>query len=75
MVKNLPARVGDKRDVVVKNLPARVGDKRDGSSIPGTGRSPGGGNGSPLQYSHLGNPLDGGAYGFHPWGHKELDMT
>ena len=58
MVKNLPARVGDKRDVVVKNLPARVGDKRDGSSIPGTGRSPGGGNGSPLQYSCLENLMD-----------------
>ena len=36
---------------VVKNLPANAGDKRDVGSIPGSGRSPGEGNGSPLQYS------------------------
>ena len=34
----------------VKNLPASVGDARDLGSIPGSGRSPGGGNGSSLQY-------------------------
>ena len=36
---------------VVKNLPANAGDERDTGSIPGSGRSPGEGNGNPLQYS------------------------
>ena len=40
---------------VVKNLPANVGDP---GLIPGLGRSPGEGNGNPLQYSCLGNPMD-----------------
>jgi len=35
---------------VVKNSPASAGDARDLGSIPGSGRSPGGGNGNPLQY-------------------------
>ena len=43
---------------VVKNPPANVGDKRDAGSIPGSGRSPGGGTGNPLQYSCLGNSLN-----------------
>ena len=47
---------------VVKNLPANAGDARDAGSIPGSGRSPGGGNGNPLQYSCLGNPIDRGAW-------------
>ena len=39
--------------------------------IPGSGRSPGEGNGKPLQYSCLGNPMDRGAWrGYHPWGCK-----
>ena len=42
----------------VKNLPASAGDQ---GSIPGLGRSPGEGNGNPLQYSCLGNPMDRGA--------------
>jgi len=42
----------------IKNLPANGGDS---GSIPGTGRSPGGGNGNPLQYSCLENPMDRGA--------------
>ena len=42
---------------VVKNLPANA---RDVGSVPGLGRSPGGGNGNPLQYSYLGNPIDRG---------------
>ena len=55
----------------VKNLPASIGDA---SSIPGSGRSPGVGNGTPLQYSCLGNPMDREAW----WGPvhgvaKELD--
>jgi len=43
---------------VVKNLPANSGDI---GSIPGSGRSPVEGNGNPLQYSCLGNPMDRGA--------------
>ena len=43
---------------VVKSPPASEGDTRDEGSIPGSGRSPGGGSGSPLQYSHLENPMD-----------------
>ena len=44
-----------------KNLPASAGDGRDASLIPGSGRSPGGGRGNPLQYSCLETPLDRGA--------------
>ena len=47
---------------MVKNLPTNTGDIRDASSIPGLGRSPGGGNGNPLQYSYLENPVDRGAW-------------
>ena len=47
---------------VVKNPPADAGDARDVGSIPGLGRSPGGGNGNPLQYSCLKNPTDRGAW-------------
>ena len=43
---------------MVKNPPADAGDIRDMGSIPGLGRSPGGGPGNPLQYSFLENPLD-----------------
>ena len=42
--------------LVVKNLPAYAEDIRDTGSIPGLGRSPGGGHGNPLQYSCLENP-------------------
>ena len=41
---------------VVKNLPANAGDAGDMGLIPGSGRSPRGGNGNPLQYSCLENP-------------------
>ena len=45
-------------------------------SIPGSGRSPGGGNGNPLQYSCLGNPMERGAWRATVHGiPKELDMT
>ena len=47
--------------LVVKNLPASAGDIKDAGSIPGLGRSPGGGNGNPLQYSCLENPTDRGS--------------
>ena len=46
---------------MVKNLLANTGDVRDGGSIPESGRSPGGGNGNPLQYSSLENLMDRGA--------------
>ena len=45
---------------VVKNPPANASDIRDMGSIPGSGRSPGGRNAYPLQYSCLGNPVDRG---------------
>ena len=48
--------------LVVKNLPANAGDVRVVSSIPGSGRSPGGGYGNPLQYSCLENSMDRGAW-------------
>ena len=47
---------------VVKNPPANEGDLRDSESIPGLGKSPGGGHGNPLQYSCLENPTDRGAW-------------
>ena len=45
-----------------KNLSVRAGDARDVCLIPESGRSPGEGNGNPLQYSCLGNPMDRGAW-------------
>ena len=52
----------DQMALVVKNLPASVGDIRDLGSIPGSGRSRGGGNGNLLQYSCLENTVDRGAW-------------
>ena len=48
--------------LVVKNLPTSAGDIRDVGSITGSGISPGGGHGNPLQYSCLENPTDRGAW-------------
>ena len=48
--------------LVEKSLRARGGDIGDTGSIPGLGSSPGGGNGNPLQYSPLENPMDRGAW-------------
>ena len=48
--------------LVVKNPPANAGDARDAHSIPGSGRSPEGGNGNPLQYPCFENPMDRGAW-------------
>ena len=42
--------------LMIKNPPANAGDIRDMGLIPGSGRSPGGGHGNPLQYSSLENP-------------------
>ena len=47
---------------MVKNPPENAGDIRDLGSIPGLGRSPGGGHGNPLQYACLENPMDRGAW-------------
>ena len=59
----------------MKNAPADAGDVRDAGSILGSGRSPCGGHGSPLQCSCLENPMDRGAWwGYSPWG-TELDKT
>ena len=61
---------------MVKNLPASAGDIRDMGLIPGSGRSPGGGHGNPLQYSCLQDRMDRGSLeGYSPWGRKESDMT
>ena len=49
-------------DSVIKNLSANVGDARDVCSIPGLGRSHGGGNGNLLQYSCLENSMGRGAW-------------
>ena len=46
---------------MLKNTPANVRDTRDAGSLPGLGRSPGGGHGNPLQYSCLENSMDRGA--------------
>jgi len=47
---------------MVKNLPASAGDVREMDLIPGSGRSPGEGNGNLLQHSCLGNSVDSGAW-------------
>ena len=61
--------------LVVKNLPANAGDIRDVGSTPGLGRSSGEGNGYPLQYSCLKNPMDREAWWVTVQGGKELDTT
>ena len=53
--------LGKSSGSVIKNLPANTGDAGDTGVIPGSGGSPGGGNGSPLQYSCLDNSMDWGA--------------
>ena len=65
---------------MVKNPPANAGDVRDAGSIPGSGRFPGIGNGNPLQYSRLENPMDGGAWcdthvsvGYHLWNEEFIN--
>ena len=59
---------------MVKNLPANVGDARDMGSIPGSGRSPGGGNGNPV---FLPGKFHGqrSLAGYSPWGLRELDTA
>ena len=54
---------------------ASVYNAGDPGSIPGLGRSPGAGNGNPLQDYCLENPMDRSLVGYSPWGRKESDMT
>ena len=62
--------------LVVKNSSANAGDTRDLCSVPGLSeRSPGEGNGNPLQYACLGNPMDRGARWAIVHGVAELHMT
>ena len=69
-------QLGSQVVLTVKNPPAKAGHIRDSGSIPGSGRSPGEGNGNPLQYSRLENSMDGGSLaGNNPRGRKESDMT
>ena len=57
---------------MVKHPPASVRDLRDAGSVPGSGRSPGGGHGNPLQYSC---PGERNLAGYSPWGPRESDTT
>ena len=59
----------------MKNPPANSGDIREAGSIPGWGRSPGGGHGNPLQYSCLENPMDRAAWGLQSMGSLRVDTT
>ena len=62
--------------LMVKNIPANSGDIRCAGLILGSVRSPGKGNGNPLKYSCLENPMDRGAWWtYSPQGSKELDVT
>ena len=60
---------------MVKNLPANAGDTGDTGLMSGSRRSPGGGNGNPLQYSCLENPVDRGAWPAAAQGVAESDTT
>ena len=62
--------------LVVKYPPANAGDVRKAGLIPGSGRSPGGGHGNPLQYSCL-EDFHGQRklVGYSPWDRKESDVT
>ena len=70
---DLAVLLGFLGDSMVKNPPAKAEDAGDMGSIPGLGGSPGVGNGNPLQYSCLENPMERGVVGYSPWGHKEWD--
>ena len=82
VVKNLPANAGNTSLILGPDFPGGSEGKEstcnvgDLGSIPGLGRSPGGGYGNPLQYSCLENPHgQRSLVGCSPWGHKESDTT
>ena len=60
-----------------KESTCNAGDSGDMVSFPGLRRSPGGGHGTPLQYSCLEDPMDrqSSLTGYSPWGHKEMNTT
>ena len=61
---------------MIKNPPANAGDMSDVGSVSGAGRSPGGGNGNPLQYFCLENSMDRRSLvGYSLWGCKESETT
>ena len=61
--------------LVVKNLPANAGDSKFAVSIPGSGRPSGVGNGNPVQYSCLENPMDRGTWQATALGVAKSNMT
>ena len=74
-MRNQDGEGGSQVALVIKNSPANAGDVREASSIPGLGRSPREGNGNPLQYSYLQNPMDRGAWQAMVHRIAESDMT
>ena len=73
-VLECPAVMGFPGGSAGKEPACNTGVTGDVGSIPGLGRSPGGGHGNPLQCSCQENPLDKGGWR-GPWGHKELAVT
>ena len=67
--------MGFPHGAVLKHPPTNAGDARDVGLIPGSGRSPEMGNGNPLRYSCLENPMERSLAGYSPQGGRELDMT
>ena len=72
MIRFLAPQLDFPGDTVVKTLSAIAEDIRDSGSTPGSGRSPRGGNGNPLQYSYLDSRMDRGTCGLQSTG---SDMT
>ena len=62
LLREDPMQESSQVTLVVKNPPANAGDIKDAGSIPGLGRSPGGGHSNPFQYSCLENPINRGAW-------------
>ena len=71
----IPPETGLPGGAVVKNMPLDERDAGDSDLIPGLGRYSGGGNGNPLQYSCLANPMDREAWKATVLGVTEPDMT
>ena len=68
LLREDPMQESSQVTLVVKNPPANAGDIKDAGSIPGLGRSPGGGHSNPFQYSCLENPINRGASGLQSTG-------